>query len=301
MHRPSWFKKDKVLISFADTVGINKDGEELYVVDPATGKRTDQINDRLSQDVSAVLKDGKTSTSRWVSSTAIRKSGIAVPVYYDRRAQNAYKRMLKKTWPGFSSISLGELMKKGELIVRGGHGSPSADLRSGEIPYIKVSDLRAGHVNINPTNRVSKVVAEKYWGGETSGLKPFDLITPARTSRNIGEVAVLMPGQQRVVLTKEMLVIRPGPEAKFDAFYLLWAMSLTAVRQQWKRIIFMQTNREDTGRRFKEIEIPMAPTTQARTRVSQPFRRYYQGMAELREDFLAHLSKDSHHDVFLTS
>lgn len=288
-------------MSYADTVGINKDGEELYLIDPATGKRTDQINDHLAQDVSAVLSERSTPTTRWVSSATIRRSGIAVPVYYDRRALNRYRQQLKKNWPEFGSVSLGELMSREELVVHGGHGSPAADLRSGKIPYIKVSDLRAGQVNINPTNRVSRVIAERHWKGKGSGLKPFDLITPARTSKNIGELAVLMPGQQRVVLTKEMLVIRPGPKAKFDSFYLLWAMSLKVVRQQWDRIVFMQTNREDTGRRFEEIEIPMAPTARSRTRVSEPFRSYYKGMAELRDGFLEYLSEDQHHDVFLAS
>lgn len=301
MQRPSWFKEGKVLVSFADTVGINKDGEELYVVDPSTGKRTGEINDELARDVDAILKGKRTSTVRWVSSAAIQKAGIAVPVYYDTRTLKEYRQELKDTWPKFKSVSLGELMDKEELVLHGGHGSPSADMRTGDIPYIKVSDLRAGQVNINPTNLVSEIVARKHWRGNDSGLKPFDLITPARTSKNIGEVAVLMPGQERVVLTKEMLVMRPGPKAKFDGFYLLWAMSLKVVRQQWKRIVFMQTNREDTGQRFREIQIPMAPTSKARTKVAEPFRRYYEGTAKLRQEFLDYLSQNEHHHVFLAS
>lgn len=301
MHRPSWFKDDKVLVSFAETVGINKDGEELYVIDPATGRRTSQINDQLAQDVNAVLKGKKTTTVQWVDSAMVKGSGIVVPVYYDPRTLKDYAKELKKTWPTFRSISLGDLMDREELTVHGGHGSPSADMRSGTIPYIKVSDLRAGQVNINPTNRVSEIVAHRYWRGNDSGLRPFDLITPARTSKNIGDFAVLMPGQERVVLTKEMLVMRPGPRAPFDAFYLLWAMSLKVVRQQWKRVVFMQTNREDTGQRFREIQIPVAPTSVACTKVAKPFRRYYEGTASLRQDFLNYLSQDEHHHVFLAS
>ncbi|UKA07766.1 hypothetical protein IHC92_17220 [Photobacterium damselae subsp. damselae] len=59
-----------------------------------------------------------------------------------------------------------------------GHGSPSSDQRLGTIPYIKVSDLRAGHVNINPTNMIPVDLAKKFWGGDDSGLKPYDLISP---------------------------------------------------------------------------------------------------------------------------
>jgi hypothetical protein len=301
MHRPSWFTDGDVLVSFAPTVGINKDGEELYVVDAATGKRTDEINDKLAEDVAAILTGDQTETVRRIPASLIKESGIAVPVYYDSRTIKDYATELANTWPEFESAPLGELIDRGDLVVHGGHGSPSADMRSGRIPYIKVSDLRAGQLNINPTNRVSEVIARRFWRGATSGLHAFDLITPARTSKNIGDIAVLMPGQERVVLTKEVLVMRPGPNADFDSFYFLWAMSLKVVRHQWQRIVFMQTNREDTGQRYREIEIPIAPTRQLRDEIAAPFRAYYEGTAKLREQFLAYLSQDEHHHVFLAS
>lgn len=230
-----------------------------------------------------------------------KASGIAVPNYYDPRTVADYETDLAETWPELRSVSLGELVDSDRLTIHGGHGSPSADMRTGTVPYIKVSDLRAGQVNINPTNRVTDVVARKFWHGPDSGLAPYDLITPARTSKNIGDFAVLMPGQERVVLTKEMLVMRPGHEAKFDVFYLLWAMSLKIVRQQWQRIVFMQTNREDTGSRYREIQIPLAQSRDACDKIAEPFRRYYEGTAQLRTEFLEYLSTDEHHHVFLSS
>ncbi len=49
------------------------------------------------------------------------------------------------------------------------------------------------------------------------------------------------------------------------------------VRQQWKRVVFMQTNREDVGARFLEIEI--APNRERADEVSAPFRDYYMTMS----------------------
>src|SRR5690606_37887585 len=117
---------------------------------------------------------------------------------------------------------------------------------------------------------VSKVVAKQFWKGPRSGLRAFDLVSPARTSKNIGDFAVLMPGQEEVVLTKEVLVMRPGANADFDSFYLLWAMSLRSVRAQWHRIIFMQTKREDTGSRYREILIPLPSSREEGEAVSAP-------------------------------
>src|SRR3546814_408201 len=173
------------------------------------------------------LKEGKASgTLRHIDAGEVSLR-LAVPVYYDRRHDVAFHEEMKsEAFNAFRAAKIGDLIQSNILSVGGGHGSPSADQRVGDVPYIKVSDLRAGLVNINPTNRVPHKIAERFWGGASSGLLPFDLLSPERTSKNIGDFCLLMPGQERVLLTKEIIVMRPGEAANFDAFYLLWAMTL---------------------------------------------------------------------------
>lgn len=296
-HRPSWFTDDKVFISFADTCGINKDGNILFTVDPATGKRTERVDDKLIEDVDALLAGRAAATGRWVDKMDLT---IGAPRYYDTRYSAEVDKFVKgPSMAGFTVKTLEQLVKEGSITRKQGHGSPSADRRGGHIPYIKVSDIRAGQVNINPSNLVPTVVAEQFWRGSSSGLQAFDLITPIRASKNIGEFAVLMPGQEQVVLTKEMLVLRATPKALVDNFYLLWALSLKVVREQWKRIVLMQTNREDVGTRYMEIEIPWPDTKQRGEEVSAAFRTYYAGVDALRRAFVAELEGGGDHHVFL--
>ena len=58
---------------------------------------------------------------------------------------------------------------------------------------------------------------------------------------------MILPGQERMVLTKEILLFSVSSNAPIDPFYLFWAMRLRDVQNQWQRVIFMQTNREDLG------------------------------------------------------
>lgn len=294
--RPSWFQTDKVVVSSAATCGISKDGIDRVIV----GTQKDEVDDDLYDDVIAINNGRKTSTSCVVPLTEVIDTWRAVPTHFDSEPIKSFRRIRAKLWPNWSDITLGEMITNGWVIRRDGHGSPSKDHRVGQIPYIKVSDLRAGLVNINPTNMVSPEMAENYWKGKVSGLEAFDLISPERASSNIGEFCILMPGQEQVVVTREVIILRVTQEAPFDAFYLFWALSLKIVRNQWKRIIFMQTNREDVGHRYKEIIIPAPPSQKEADAVSESFRDYFVSMSQLRVNLATYLSDSDLHHLTLT-
>lgn len=311
IRQPSWFSEETIMVSTAPTCGLSKGGRLLHKIDQSSGKRiqvedpetnelVDVVDDELLADMQSLQAGRETETLRFVLTGSVSLR-LAVPIYYDHRYQKRFREaILTDRFKGFQSSTISELVKTGSLEVRGGHGSPSQHERVGEVPYIKVSDLRAGLININPTNRVPLAVAKQYWKGESSGLRPYDLACPERTSKNIGDFCVLMPGQEQVVMTREIIILRAGPSAPFDQFYLLWAMTLNIVRDQWKRVIFMQTNREDVGSRFLEVEIPIPPSRSEADRVSAPFREYYLSIAGARTSLAEYLNKSSKHHFFVS-
>ncbi|WP_203141008.1 hypothetical protein [Marinobacter mangrovi] len=286
MHKPSWFREGQTLIVNAKTCGINKDGHEQYIVNPQTGVRSDsEIDDDLAECCDAIrVGDFSRKEIFYCGSEKVFNSDVYVPKYFDHKTLEGIEELVKNH-PEFSLKSLGDLASEKRILIFGGHGSPSSDQRLGEVPYIKVSDLRAGHVNINPTNMVPLSLAHKFWGGLSSGLQAYDLISPERASKNIGEFCVLMPGQESAVLTKEIIGIRTNTEL-FDQFYLLWALTLKETVAQWERIVFMQTNREDVGKRMQEIKIPVPNSRATADSVSSKFRDYYQRLEKARRSFV---------------
>ena len=215
---------------------------------------------------------------------------MLVPTYYDQRYNHPIEAFLKDR--GIPGATLGDLLDAGVIAVRGGHGSPGNDQRTGSIPYIKVSDIRALRVNVNPTNLVSESVARRFWKGEESALQAWDLVTPNRASSNIGEFAIILPGEEQIVLTKEVFIFRVMKNDLYDPFYLLWALSLQAVREQWRRVALMQTNREDCGERYREIIIPIPTDKPWARKVSQSFSEYFATMASSREAFNTSIASD---------
>lgn len=310
IHRPTWFRDDKILVSTAPTCGLTKGGRTLplvdrttgqrvQVIDPDTGAPVDAIDDQLKDDMEALRDGTATPTLRYVDADTVSLRA-AVPTFYDGRFDEAFDEAMKsENFSGFTSMTIAEMVDSGLLTIRNGHGSPTQSVRVGTVPYIKVSDLRAGLVNINPTNRVPIAVAKRFWRGTTSGLQAWDLVCPERASKNIGDFCMLMPGQEEVVLTKEVIVLRPGEDAEFDAFYLMWAFTLNIVRDQWRRVIFMQTNREDVGERYLDIRIPIPKNAVHAADVSYAFSDYYMKLATARNELKNYFTKEPHHHFFL--
>lgn len=268
------------------TCGIYKDGGTRYKTDQDTGMRTAEVDNELIEHVNVYLAGQTPPGMASVDLEAIFSRKILAPTYYDDRYNECIKQLLNSE--GLEGITLGQLVNRKFIKVRGGHGSPGNDQRSGHIPYVKVSDIRGLRININPTNLVTESVARRFWRGGASGLEAWDLITPNRASSNIGEFAILLPGEEQVVLTKEVFVLSvlQTKEELFDCFYLLWALSLKAVRDQWRRIALMQTNREDCGSRYLEIILPMPKTKSWANEISEPFRTYFTTIANAKVRFI---------------
>jgi type I restriction enzyme M protein len=160
---------------------------------------------------------------------------------------------------------------------------------------VKVSDIRNLRINVNPTNLIPLELAKKFWRTKSgkSNLHGWDLVSPNRASSNIGEFSILVPGEEQVVITKEVYVLRVlQNDQGYDPFYMLWALSLKEVSAQWQRVTLMQTNREDVGNRYMEIRIPVPMSPKWASEVSKPFRKYFTTLADSKQDFIVETDKD---------
>jgi type I restriction enzyme M protein len=283
----------EVVFINARTCGIYKNGGPRLKTDQLTGKRTEERDDELSELVDRFLAGKADPGITHVPLAETERSKVLVPTYYDRRYAAAFEDVIAQL--GWGEVTLGALLDSGAVTLRYGHGSPGNDQRAGSVPYIKVSDIRALRVNVNPTNLVPRSVAERYWRGKKSGLSAFDLITPNRASSNIGEFAILLPGEEDVVVTREVFVLRVAASDKhvWDPFTLFWALCLKSVREQWRRIALMQTNREDCGERFREIRLPLPPSRDVALRASSAFRSYFTAIAKAKSKFLDDIDGDA--------
>jgi type I restriction enzyme M protein len=292
-------KRHQITMSYPRSLGQDKDGNPLYAL--KNGKRQHgELDNEMgeavrhivaltySEETKPTIPKQPNMTDRFafmIPQEVARLRGVLVPRFWWRSDTNAALRAWSKKHDN-EHVTLGEFADRGVLSVFEGHGSPPGHSRqTGNVPYVKVTDLKNWRINENPTNFIHPDTAAslKRRGPE---LKYGDLLSPARASSNIGQFSMVMPWQTHVVLTKEMLVLRVNEnEEGIDSFLLLALFSLAVVQEQYRNLVLMQTNREHLGDHWREVVIPLPKSREDREAVARPVRDYFAGLVQARESY----------------
>jgi type I restriction enzyme M protein len=288
-----------IIMSYPRSIGQDKRGKPVYQLNEQ-GQRAGELDNEMADTARELVGREYRGQARVLGSSrgdnrlgfriqqgAVRARGIMVPRFWWRRDTEAALAEWTKLRPS-TVVTLGSLADAGIVEAFEGHGSPPGNARAtGDVPYVKVTDLKNWRINENPTNFIHRSVAERLRRGGVS-LRFGDLITPARASSNIGQFSLVLPWQTHIVLTKEVLVIRVREnDENITSFLLLALMSLRVVQDQYKMLALMQTNREHLGDHWREVQIPLPTSLGERVQVGGAVEAYFNGIIRARESLSA--------------
>lgn len=269
----------------AESFGEDKHGHPLYKLD-SSGKQTEALDDEMAEAATLIRSQSQPSQHKLnftFSQQAAASSGVIVASYHWREPYTkALKSFAKDN--DCSLVSIGELVDGQEIELQSGHGSPKSYFKGkGKIPYIKVSDIKNWKIIENSKYAIPSKEAERLRRGRI--LEPFDLVTPTRASKNIGLLGVIMPWQTKVVLTKEITIIRITDARRLTPWLALVLMSLEVVNNQFRYLVQMQTNREDLGHRIRELVLPIPENRTTRERWQKHVERYFRSLVEANAEY----------------
>ena len=239
---------DRVIMATPDEMGHDHNGRTLYR--PGTGEEWDDL--KIVFDELDHIGD---ANNRYVASVPWSDIDpeILVPRYY-RAKQNPVVLQ-----PDRIGIAVSDLIDDGTIKAWDGHGSPSSTEKgSGDIPYIRVSDIVNWELYRNPVSGVSQDVFDKFTRNKALP-RAGDVIFVRRGSYRIGTVAMASPRDTNVVLTRELLTLRVNPDNPhgITAAYLLALMSSEIVQQQIPDYVFYDTTMPTIGDRWKNLVLPV--------------------------------------------
>lgn len=175
-----------------------------------------------------------------------------VPRYYDKRlADDVEKDAARLNSP---VVSLSELINSGQISIRKGHEVGSEAYGTGDIPFIRTSDIHNFEVSHDPTNCVSEDIYDRFRSQQR--LKSGDILMVVDGRYKIGRCAILHDWTTMAVIQSHLRIISTSISSKFSPMALLYSLSLPSVQREIRRLVFIQSTLGSLGSRINEIRLP---------------------------------------------
>ena len=156
---------------------------------------------------------------------------------------------------GARTTSLGDLVKEKLVSIRKGHEVGSDAYGTGEIPFVRTSDLSNFEISTDPTKAVSEDTYREY--SVQQKLRAGDILMVVDGRYRIGATAMLTEHTCRCVVQSHLRIISAMREDRLDPYELLLALSLPSVKLRLRSLVFIQSTLGTLGTRLLELRIPV--------------------------------------------
>lgn len=154
-----------------------------------------------------------------------------------------------------SFMTLGQLVELGVISIRKGNEVGSEAYGTGEIPFVRTSDISNYEVSTDPTKSVSENVYNDF--RRSQDLRANDILMVVDGRYRIGAMAILNGSTSKCVVQSHLRIISVRDQTRLDSYELLFALSLPSVRAKLRSLVFIQSTLGTLGARLMELSIPI--------------------------------------------
>jgi hypothetical protein len=177
---------------------------------------------------------------------------ILIPKYYDPEINSAVELASEA---GYDLPELGEILLPGNQGSRLGSWIPRENYGSGDIPFVRTSDLSNWRVRADYKKGVSEAVYREYQPKQD--VRALDLLMVAHGTYLVGAVAIVAPEEEKLVLQDHVFRLRVNPVSGVDQWILLACLSTGLVHRQVRARQFSADIIDKLGERHLQIRIPI--------------------------------------------
>lgn len=191
------------------------------------------------------------SINKW-KKVQIKQQDYLVPRYYLDRELSREEQALTA---GAEFLTLGEMRDRKLIAIRKGHEVGSDAYGTGQIPFVRTSDVNNLEISVDPTKAVSDEIYEEY--AKLQKLKAGDILMVVDGRYRIGTTALLTASNARCIVQSHFRIISVLDETNLDPYELLFALNLPSMKMQLRNLVFVQSTLGTLGNRLLELQVPV--------------------------------------------
>ena len=238
---------ERVRMAVALHCGHDRRGRTQLVDESPIADDYPEIGETYHQKKSSVWQD-----------VTLSKPYYLCPRYYDSSVRTALDD-LSMQW-NVNLVSIEELVSQELLSYQKGHEVGGESYGTGDIPFVRTSDISNYEISIDPTRGISEEIYQKYRASQA--LKAGDILMVCDGRYRIGRTAILHAATTRCVVQSHVRILSIPTQAPFDAYDLIFALNLPPVQRQIRNLVFVQSTLGSLGPRLREVLLPL-PLTEA--------------------------------------
>lgn len=178
-------------------------------------------------------------------------------------------------------VAIGELVKGKILSIATGDEIGKLAYGTGNIPFIRTSDISNWEIKLDPKHCVSEGICARYQ--RKQDVQPNDILMVKDGTYLIGTCAIISEYDIPMLYQSHIYKIRVNDTSKLNPFLLLAALSSDFVQRQIKSFCVSQDIIDSLGDKILQLQIPIPKSRSARQRISGLVEKVIKDRAEARE------------------
>lgn len=211
-----------------------------------------------------------------VAYNAVRNS-IFVPRYYNPEVSERLIRLRES----HDLIALSTLLKDGKLHVSAGHEIGKMAYGTGEIPFIRTSDISNWEIKADPKQGVSEEIYAKY--SSKQDVNEGDIFFVRDGTYLVGQTCMVTRYDLPCLFQSHILRLRLSEQPPFNQFLFLALLNSPTVKLQIRARQFTADIIDTIGNRYREVLLPVPKDEKQRNDIANETRDVVETRAKLRE------------------
>lgn len=179
------------------------------------------------------------------------KNDIFIPKYYD---PDLYKE-LQDLSATHDLLNVGELIEQGILIAQTGHEIGKMAYGTGNIPFVRTSDITNWEIKAIPKQGISEDIYSQY--AEKEDVQPGDILLVKDGTYLIGTNCMITEIDIPMVYQSHILKFRIVDKDYLDPYLFFLSLNSSLVQRQIRNMQFTADIIDTIGRRFQELVLPI--------------------------------------------
>ncbi|MCD6068895.1 MAG: putative restriction-modification system methyltransferase [Bacteroidetes bacterium] len=213
----------------------------------------------------------------YIISSADIDNNILSPRYYNPDIKNSLKS-IKDT---HEIVKFGDLVKRGVIEIKTGHEVGKLAYGTGEIPFVRTSDISSWEIKIDPKHGVSEDFYKTF--SNKQDIQEGDILMVKDGTYLIGTCAIISKYDTKIIYQSHLYKIRVIDPKIISPYLLLAILSADPVQKQIKSKRFTQDIIDSLGNRIYDLILPIPKDSEIRKRIESNVKKVVHDRVEARE------------------